>query len=381
MSGDETQATPAAPGRGHGPDALLATGHSETQSSRPGGRRLSLELSRFSGLYIWAGFILLFALWIPDTFLTSVTVRSIAGNQAITAILVLGVLFTLAAGRFDLSVAQNLGLSAAFAAWLMTTQNVDPVLAAGLTLVLGLVIGVINGVLVAYVGVDSFVATLGMMSVLLAFTQLVTDYEFVDVPASFQDLLAPAPLGIPLVTILMLGLAVVAWYALEHTPVGRRFQATGANEDAARLAGINTRRYLVASFIIAGVAGAFCGLLLAAKIGQISPSVGPPYLLPIYAACFLGTTQLKPGRFNVWGSILALYLLATGVTGLQLAGGQLWLTDLFNGMALIIAVSVAIVAERRRKAHAREGLVVNEATVAGGTPEGDVVLAGDRSRP
>jgi ribose transport system permease protein len=311
----------------------------------------SLQLSRFSGLYVWAAFILIFALWVPDTFLTTATAKSIAGDQAIATILSLGVLFTLACGEFDLSIAQNLGLSATVVGALMVKSGASPVVAIVLTLAAGATIGAVNGALVAVLGVNSFIATLGTTSVLLALTEIVSNDQFIGpVPDSFQRIASGAPLGIPSVTIYCLLLAALAWYVLEHTPVGRRIYATGAGADAARLAGVRTARYVFCTFVASGVIASVAGVLVVAKIGSVSPDIGPPYLLPAFAACFLGTTQLKPGRFNVWGTVLALYLLATGVKGLQLTGGQLWITDLFNGVALVGAVSLALYGEKRRVA-------------------------------
>ena len=157
----------------------------------------------------------------------------------------------------------------------------------------------------------------------------------------------------PVVTVYLAVVALLAWYVIEHTPAGRRMHATGASPDAARLAGVSTQRYTFAAFVASGVIASLAGLLLLGKIGQVAAAVGAPYLLPMFAACFLGTTQLKPGRFNVWGTVLALYLLAVGVTGLQLAGGSLWITDMFNGVALVVAVAVAVVLEKRRAASRR----------------------------
>src|SRR3954469_22566038 len=133
------------------------------------GRR-SAELSRFTGVALWAVFIAVFAIWIPDTFLTATTAKSIAADQAITAVLAIGLLFTLSAGVYDLSCAQNLGLSAVIASSLMVKSNLDPVLAVLVTLAVGALIGAVNGLIVAYVGVNSFIATLGMSSILLALT-------------------------------------------------------------------------------------------------------------------------------------------------------------------------------------------------------------------
>jgi ribose transport system permease protein len=309
---------------------------------------------RYSGLALWAAFVVVFALWVPDLFLTSATAKSVAGDQAVTVILALGALFTLAAGQYDLSIAQNLGLSAVVSSSLMVSSHVAPIPAVLMTLACGAAIGAGNGLIVSVVGVNSFIATLGMSSVLLAVTEQISNFQFIGpLPSSFQGVVGHEPLGIPIITVYAVVLAVFVWYVLEHTPIGRRVYATGANPDAARLAGVRTRRYVFWSFVVTGLIASLAGVLVAARVGEVSSDLGPPYLLPAFAACFLGTTQIKLGRFNVWGTVLAIYLLATGVKGLQLAGGQLWITDLFNGLALIGAVSVAVLAQRRRGARRR----------------------------
>ena len=327
----------------------------EPPRGRSGGPHLDLGiLSRFTGLGLWLIFILIFALWIPDTFLTSATAKSIASDQAVTAIVAVGLLFTLAAGSYDLSIASNLGLSAVAAASLMVKSDVAPLLAVFLTLAMGAGIGALNGFVVAGIGVNSFIATLGMSSVLLAFTSLISNDQYIGpLPQDFQQATQHQPLGIPIVLIYALVLAIIVWYALEHTPIGRRVYATGSNADAARLAGVRTGRYVFGTFVLTGLLASLAGILLAAKVGSVSNDAGPPYLLPAFAACFLGTTQIKLGRFNVWGTIVALYLLATGVKGLQLAGGEIWITDLFNGVALVGAVSLAVISEKRRGARVK----------------------------
>jgi ribose transport system permease protein len=286
---------------------------------------------------------------VPDTFLTADTIRSVASDQAITGILALAALIPLLAGGFDLSVAQNLGVSAVVSSALMSKSHVDPPLAVLLTLAMGTGVGIVNGFFVARVGVNSFIATLGMTSALVAVSQIVSDQQFVGpVPDGFQKVANGEVAGVPVLAIYLIAACLLLWWILEHTPLGRRLAATGANADAARLAGVRTTRYVFWSFVVSGALASLAGTLLSAKIGSVDPQVGPSYLLPAFAACFLGMTQLKPGRFNVWGTFVALYLLATGVKGLQLAGGQLWITDLFNGVALVGAVSLAVLGERRR---------------------------------
>lgn len=322
--------------------------------SAEGWRRLLPDPARFSGLYVLIGLVVLYAIWLPDTFLTRATLTSIAGDQAITLIVALGLVVALSAGQFDLSAASNLGASAVLCGYLMTKADMSWGLAIIVTLAFGALVGAVNGVLVR-IGVDSFISTLGMSSVLLAVTALVSGNQFIGpFPRGFRDIATPRIGSIPIVTVYAIVLALLAWYVLERTAVGRRHYATGANPDAARLAGVRTHRYALGSLVVAAVFASAAGILVAARIGQVSPQLGLSYLLPAFAACFLGATQIKAGRFNVWGTVLSIYLLATGVKGLQLAGGQLWVTDMFNGVALIGAVTMSVIGRKRREARLRE---------------------------
>ncbi|WP_162186051.1 ABC transporter permease [Amycolatopsis jejuensis] len=325
--------------------------------SRPGRMAKALgrlPLGRYSGLLLCVAFVVFFSIRLPDTFPTMATVTSIAGDQSVTMVLALGTLVTLAVGQFDLSAAQNLGTSAMVCSALMVNHQLSPLLAVVLTLLLALGIGLANATFVAVIGIDSLVATLGMSSALLAIAELVSNFQFVGpVPAGFQQIANHEVLGFPVIAFYAVLLGIVLWYVLEHTPLGRRAFAVGANAEAARLAGVRTKRYIVGSFVVTSLLAAVGGILVAAKIGNVAPTLGPAYLLPGFAACFLGTTQVKPGRFNVWGMVIALLLLAIGVKGLQLMGNQLWVTDLFNGVALLAAVSAAVLSTKwipRRRA-------------------------------
>jgi ribose transport system permease protein len=308
------------------------------------------KLGRFSGVVIFAVIFGTFAVWVPETFLTSTTWKSILSTQAITAVLAIGLLFPLAAGAFDLSAAQLLGFSGLVCGALMYNEpHVSPAVAIALTLGVGLLVGLFNGLLVAGIGVDSFIATLGTSSLLIAFGQLIGGGDYLGPFSSgFTNLTDGEILGIPVVVVYLLVFAVIAWYVLEHTPLGRRVYATGSNSDASRLAGIRTKRFVFWTLVLSSLVATIAGILLASNLNTINETVGPQYLLPAFAAAFLGSTQLKPGRFNVWGTILAIYLLGMGVQGLQLVGGDLWVTSLFNGVALIVAVSAVLVLERVR---------------------------------
>jgi ribose transport system permease protein len=310
-----------------------------------------LGLSQLSGVYVLVLFIVVYSIWLPDTFPTSTTAQSVAGNQAITGLAALGLVCALSVGAFDLSVANVLGVSSTVAAALMVRSHVSPALAILIVLCMGLGVGLVNALLIVRFRINSVVATLGMSSVLQAIDDKITNGQFITpLPKSFSNLTSGSPAGIPTPFILLMGLAVLTWYVLEHTPLGRRMVATGAGADAARLAGTNVGQMQVVGLVIASVLGSLAGLMLVANVGSAAPDAGPAYLLPMFAAVYLGATQIKPGRFNIWGTIVALYVLAVGVKGLQLAGGEYWVSSLFNGVALILAVGIAVSAQERRRA-------------------------------
>jgi ribose transport system permease protein len=299
-------------------------------------------------VYILVAFIVIYGFWIPKTFLTVTTLQSIIGNEAVTGVVAIGVVFALSAGAFDLSFANNLGLSGVICAALMFNDHVSAPLAILLTLAFGMAVGAVNAFFVVRVGVSSVIVTLGMSSILAALNSDFTNggQYITGLPRAFTQLATPKPLGVPILAFYLAIAAILGWYVLEHTPVGRRLYATGAGPDAARLAGVNTGRMTLIALVVSGFMSSAAGILVTAQVASATPNVGPGYLLAVFAAAYLGTTQIKPGRFNIVGTMLAIYLLATGVKGLQLGGGQAWITDAFNGVALILAVSLAAIAQR-----------------------------------
>lgn len=309
----------------------------------------ALSFKHISGIYVLGGLILLFGLWVPETFLTTTTVRDIGSDQAVTAIITLGLLFPLAAGFFDFSVGATVGTSAILCAWLIVNGGFSATEAALVAMGVGLVIGLVNGILIVFFRMDSFIATLGVSSVLTAFIMWRSgDQQIIGLTSGFEKIGTLQPWGIPIPVFYSLAFALVVWYVQEHTPFGRYLYAIGGGREAARLAGIRTNRLIFIALLISALSASFAGIVVTAKVGAGSPDIGPPYLLPVYAAAFLGATQLKNGRVNAWGTIVALYLLATGVKGLQLTGASFWVTDLFNGIALIVAVGLSGYQRRHR---------------------------------
>jgi ribose transport system permease protein len=203
-------------------------------------------------------------------------------------------------------------------------------------------VGVANGFFVVKLKISSFIATLASATILSAFQQIVTDQKqpIQPVSESWLSLSQHTIFGFQMVVYYLIILAVILWWVLEHTPAGRYIYATGGNPEASRLTGVRTNLWVWLSFIASGTIAGLAGVFYASLIGP-SLTFGNALLLPAYAAAFLGATQVKPGRFNVWGTVIAVYVLAIGVQGLQFITDVQWLPEMFNGVALIIAVAFA----------------------------------------
>ncbi len=190
--------------------------------------------------------------------------------------------------------------------------------------------------------IPSFIATLAVSSLLTAgIAWISSSQQIVNLPTGFGEVGTGQFFGLTWPFWIMLVVALLLWYVLERTPVGRRIYATGGNPVAASLSGVRVSRIILFALVTSGVVAGLAGLLLTSQLSAGDPTVGPGFLLPVLAAVFLGSTQFRGGRFNIWGTVVAAYVLAVGVKGLQLAGLPIWIPDLFNGAALLLAVGLA----------------------------------------
>jgi ribose transport system permease protein len=327
------------------PDLAVPASHDRAADLR---RFLSPENA--SVLYIYVVGFIIFAIWVPDLWLSFETHRSILNiSFPIPALVAVGLVLPLLAGAFDLSIAGVMGAAAITSSWLVVEHGWSVPLAVVAALVVAVVAGVINGVLVVKVGMNSFIATLGTGAVLGAYAEWRSGgVQITGLPDSFKDLArTEIAFGVQAKVLYLVVAALVVWYVVEHTPIGRYLQATGDNADAARLAGVQTSRYafgaLVAGAFVAGVAG----VVQTAAVGAGNANIGDPFLLTAFAAAFLGSTQFR-GRFNVWGTVLAVWTLLSLVKGVELGlQSYRWLNELFFGTALIGAVGMSKIFQRR----------------------------------
>jgi ribose transport system permease protein len=302
-----------------------------------------LRLDKYSALYLWALFMVVFGVLRPKTFLTQTTLHLQLTEYSLTGIMALAFLVPLATGTFDLSIGSMAGLALVATATLNKHQ-MNPVLAMILVLVMCGLIGAVSGFFVVKMRINSFIATLGMSQVATAIVLKVGANRTITgaFSDSFRRIGNGKWFGQERYFYYFVILAVVIWYVFEHTPIGRYMFATGGNPEAARLAGIKTDRLVWRSLVVSAVIAGFAGVVQSWKVGIATGSFGPGLLFPAIAAVFFGASQIK-GRANVWGTVIALFCLAWGIKGLQLlfTSSTIWIEPLFQGLSLLAAVSLA----------------------------------------
>jgi ribose transport system permease protein len=308
-----------------------------------------LDIAARFGVVIALGVLFLgFTLTLPDTFPTWPNVQTMLNSQAIILILAIGLTLPLRSGDFDLSIAGTLGVSGAVTAQLIT-QGYNVGIAIAASLALGIAIGLINGFLIVKVGVDAFIVTLGMGTVLYGLAYAITDSQVLSLfPESLTKISRTEILGLPALTWYGWVLVLIAWFVYERTPLGRYILFVGGGRDAARLAGLRVDRLRMLAFLGSAFISALAGVLLASSIGSFDPSLSSQFLLQPFTAAFLGATTISVGRFNALGTLVGVYLLVVGINGLLLHGVEPWVTDVFNGGMLVVAVTFARIAARSR---------------------------------
>jgi len=305
------------------------------------------------GLVILTAFlIVLFSILLPDTFPTMLNLRAIVSDKSIIALLSLAAMIPMVAGRIDLTVGYGIVLWHVLAISLQTLYGFPWPVAFVVVLCLGALVGAFNGILVEVAKIDAFIATLGTGTVLYALALWHTGgRQIVGVlPDGFYAINGTFVFGLPITGFYVLGITIALWLILEYTPIGRFLYVIGANPRAAELNGIPNRKFVIGAFVTSGILTALAGVILASKLRIGQASVGLEYLLPALVGAFLGSTTIKPGRVNVWGTIIGVTILAVGISGIQQFGGSFWVEPMFNGVTLLVAIGIAGYAQRRKGA-------------------------------
>ena len=306
-----------------------------------------LGLDRFSGLYLLAIFIVVFSILAPSTFPTIESVHIVASTQSVSALVALALMIPLVCNQFDVSVGATANLAGIVCISMQTNGWLGTLPAVILSVLIGSLIGVVNGFVVVNLRVNSFIGTLATTSIVGSTLLLVAGGSVLPQieTGTYTAMAQTTVLGFQVIIVYLFALALILWWVLERTPVGRYMYASGSNPEAARLTGIDVDLWTRLSFIASGSIAAFAGVLFVSLVGP-SLDFGGGLLLPSFAAVFLGMTQIRPGRANVWGTLVAILVLAVMAQGLQLTTGAVWVSGMFNGLALIAAVALAVSRER-----------------------------------
>jgi ribose transport system permease protein len=304
---------------------------------------------RYALVGAWIVVIVLFCILKPDTFATSANVQNILGSQAVLLVLTLGLILPLTSNDFDLSIASVLTLSAMVLALLNGEQGWPLLPAIIVALGCGLAVGMFNGACVVWLGLDSFIVTLGSGTFVAGVVTWISGSRTVTgmSPVLSDWIINKRLLGVSLVFYYGLALVVLLWYVLTYTAVGRRLLFVGRGRSVARLSGLRVGALRFSALAGSGLLAGLAGVLYAGTTGGADPSSGASFLLPAFAAAYLGATAVSPGRFNAWGAFIAVYFLVTGITGLQLLGVEGFVQELFYGGALVIAVVASTLVKSR----------------------------------
>jgi len=320
-------------------------------------RRASDFVATYGLAVVFVLVMVVFGLLRPASFLSASNINNILVGQSVTAMLALAEMVPLATRQFDLSVGFHLGMAQVLVIGLQVNEGLSWPEAAAIVIVLALLVGLANGVLVTVFGVDSFIATMGVGTLLYGVSNWYTGGQQIvgmDLPASFGSLTQIVG-HVPLPALYVAVAACILWVVTEHLPVGRALYVIGASPRAAELIGIQVARHVGGAFVASGLLSGIAGIMLGSILQAGTPSVGPEYLLPAFAATLLGATSIRPGRVNVLGTILAVLILAFSFSGVQQLGAAFFVQYFFNGGILIIAVGLSVYATARRRRVADAG--------------------------
>lgn len=319
----------------------------------PASARVWKWFGRYGALLVLAVLVIGTSILEPQTFATYDNFINILNQSALSAIIAMGLTFALVTGEFDLSIGNVASLSGVVSLTMMVDRGLGIVAALLLAVIIGALVGLVNGLVVTLLNVNALVATLGIGTVAVGINYAVAGGTPVGLPdpAGFIELTLGRFLGIPYPVFMMLGLAAVLWFILNRTVLGQAMQAVGGNPVAAQLSGIRVDRVRVFAFVMCGMCAGLTGILLASRTGSAAVSGGDSYLLAAFAAAFFGSAVLRDGEFHVIGTLVGVITVSVGFNAIALVGLETYWQYLFQGVLLILGVGVGSLARRRAAAH------------------------------
>jgi len=316
-----------------------------------GNRRLSARskarlgfFARYATIIGLVAMIVLFSALSPKAFPTVLNFTNVLNQASLTMIIAAGLTMAVIVGELDLSIGFAASLHGILVTGLIVSNELPIPVAIIIVIAAGALVGLLNGLVVTKLKVNSVIATLGVGTIMtgLAFAYSAGVPIVRGVPDAFLDIsLGRWVFGIPNNIIIMAAVVGFLWLLVERTSIGQEIQAVGGNPAAARLAGISVDRIKILGFVISGMCAALTGILLASRLGSGTASAADSYLLTAFAAVFLGSATLRDGEFHIVGTIIGALIIAFGFNGLNIFGAPTFSQYVLQGAILIIAVGLS----------------------------------------
>lgn len=334
---------------GLGAESAESRSTSDRGAGRVGSRVAQWANPKFALIYGLLIMIVVYSVLMPGIFLTTRNFQSVFNISVATLLLGLAITPLIIAGELDLSVAGTFGLSGVIAAYLNVTVGLAVGWAILIALMAGLLIGALNAAMIVRYGADSLVVTLGVGAALAGITLGITTQPVSGLSEVLVASTGTRLGGIQVVFFIAIVVLLTMYYVWRFTPLGRYLFFVGSNREVSQLSGIPVARLRAGSIIFGSVFAAFAGVVVVGAHNSVDPTTGSAYLLPVYAAVFLGSTVLTPGRFNPLGTAIAVFFLQIGTQGLQLLGLTGWVEQVFYGASLVVAVALPNLLRGRRR--------------------------------
>jgi ribose transport system permease protein len=283
-----------------------------------------------------------------DRFATIQNFRTILIAAAPFALVALGQTLVILTGGIDLSVGSVIAVSAMSAAWLSLAMPDRIWLAMLLAIVAGAFAGLVNGLVIAYLNVTPFVATLGMLTIASGFAYVIGGGAPINgLPKDFGFIANEKIFGFQLPVYIMIAGFIILGLLMKYSSFGMRIYAVGGNRTAAEVAGVNAKRVLIGVYVISGFLAGVSGVILASRVISGPPNLGAGYELDAIAAVVIGGASLMGGRGTVWGTLLGLLLIQTLNNGLDILVIPAYWQMVISGVLIVSAVAVDMWATRR----------------------------------
>jgi ribose transport system permease protein len=305
----------------------------------------------YGTIFVLVVMLAAFSIAEPGTFGTVGNFRNILNDMAIGTIVAGGLTVPLVAGDFDLSIGYVASFCGLLLVGLLSFNQLSIPLAVLTVVVIGALIGIVNGVIVSKLGVNAFIATLGTGTVVIGLNysysggvplQLTHSREFVNVALGRLW-------GIPHLILIMAAVLLLLWIVLNRTVQGQHIKAIGVSAESARRAGVAVDRSRIVAFACAGTCAALGGVLMASNLGSGQVTAGDGFMLSSFSAAFLGSAALKEGQFHILGTLIGVLTVAVGNNGLAMIGAPIFTQYVFSGSLLVVAVALSSIGRRYAK--------------------------------